>query len=368
MSVVGSRLEGVPHFDFTVTGENLDKQSKMMLKEIKGDWNLDELCMKEFSGGISNKLVGFFTKGTNTSPPRHKGGGGEGRSDVVLVRIYGENTDLIIDREQELYNIKELSHHNIAPQLYCTFLNGYCYGFVEGDVCVPESFTDATILKQSAELMAKIHTISLSSSYLARYEMKATVFEKIRQYINVMPRSFPDPSQQQRFHDDVPTPDKLHAEVDMLETRVKGLNDMVMTFCHNDLLVANYIFNTHTEQLHCIDYEYGQPNYSAYDIGNHFNEFCGVDVVDYNLYPTKHTQLQYIRQYLHALGHREVDDVTVEQWYVNVEHMSLVSHMFWGVWAQIQAANSTIDFDFLGYGIIRLNEYYRRKEQVLGKL
>ena len=39
--------------------------------------------------------------------------------------------------------------------------------------------------------------------------------------------------------------------------------------------------------LKCIDYEYGAPNYSAYDIANHFDEFCGVEEVDYNLYPSK---------------------------------------------------------------------------------
>ncbi len=30
------------------------------------------------------------------------------------------------------------------------------------------------------------------------------------------------------------------------------------------------------DKVHMIDYEYGSPNYAAYDIGNHFNEFGGI--------------------------------------------------------------------------------------------
>lgn len=45
-----------------------------------------------FTDGITNKLIGCF----NTNFPE----------DVILVRVYGQNTDLLIDRKAETENIK----------------------------------------------------------------------------------------------------------------------------------------------------------------------------------------------------------------------------------------------------------------------
>ena len=119
--------------------------------------------------------------------------------------------------------------------------------------------------------------------------------------------------------------------------------------------------------MKCIDNEYGAPNYSAYDIANHFNEFCGVDEVDFNLYPSKGVQLEYIRTYLTQMNSTPPTDEVVEQWYRNIEIMSLLSHLYWGIWAQIEAANSAVDFNFMGYGVLKLDEYFRRKDIVIGK-
>ncbi len=38
--------------------------------------------------------------------------------------------------------------------------------------------------------------------------------------------------------------------------------------------------------------------------------------------------------------------------------------MFWGVWGVFQAENSVIDFDYLGYAKIRLDEYFAKKARV----
>ena len=41
------------------------------------------------------------------------------------------------------------------------------------------------------------------------------------------------------------------------------------------------------------------------------------------------------------------------------------SHLLWGTWAVFQAENSTIDFDFMRYAKLRLDEYQRRKTEFL---
>lgn len=364
-----TRIEGVPHYDIEVNNHNLDNVAKMLIEHIKKDWDVNTLCRKDFTDGITNKLVGYYMKTNTKNTSRFAE---YGRTDIVLVRVYGERTELIINRAQELRNIEELSRNHIAPPLYATFSNGYCYRFIEGRVLSPEDFTNKDILKLSAEYLAKIHTAKLSESYMKHHKMESNVFATIKEYINLMPKKFNNPAKNERYEKEVPSVTKLHAEVDTLVHAVSNLNNLAVTFCHNDFLIANFIVDEYEGKLHCIDHEYGCPNYSTYDIGNHFNEFCGVDTVDYSLYPSKETQLEYLKIYLEKINEftgvkTPVTEEKINESFIHVEHMSLVSHLFWGVWAMIQAFHSQIDFDFLDYGIVRLNEYHRRKEEVLAK-
>lgn len=46
--------------------------------------------------------------------------------------------------------------------------------------------------------------------------------------------------------------------------------------CKQNLLKILLIYFLFVEEIHCIDYEYGCPNYAAYDIANNFNEFAGL--------------------------------------------------------------------------------------------
>ncbi|KAM4036415.1 ethanolamine kinase 1 [Anomaloglossus baeobatrachus] len=125
------------------------------------------------------------------------------------------------------------------------------------------------------------------------------------------------------------------------------------------------------DDVQFIDYEYSGYNYQAYDIGNHFNEFAGVNEVDYSLYPERALQLQWLQAYLEAYKEfkgvkAEVSGSEVQRLYVQVNQFALASHFFWGLWALIQAKYSKIDFDFLGYAVVRLNQYFKMKPGVMG--
>ncbi|CAK8691922.1 unnamed protein product [Clavelina lepadiformis] len=165
----------------------------------------------------------------------------------------------------------------------------------------------------------------------------------------------------------------LRKEVDELESCLTNLNSPIV-FCHNDILLHNVIYNEHTEKISFIDYEYAGFNYQAYDIGNHFCEFAGIDDVDYNLYPGKDFQLKWLRHYLNAwyqynfpdgcTDTSQMDD-KVDILYKQVNKFALASHLTWGIWALVQAKYSTIDFDYKEYSKLRLDEYHRRKDDFL---
>lgn len=77
-----------------------------------------------FTDGITNKLLGCYVGAT--------------MKDVVLVRIYGNKTELFVDRENEVKSFRVLHENRCAPHLYCTFNNGLCYEFLQGTALEPE--------------------------------------------------------------------------------------------------------------------------------------------------------------------------------------------------------------------------------------
>ncbi|OWK08584.1 hypothetical protein Celaphus_00010718, partial [Cervus elaphus hippelaphus] len=145
---------------------------------------------------------------------------------------------------------------------------------------------------------------------------------------------------------DVPEVGVLEQELAWLKEHLPPLDSPVV-FCHNDLLCKNIIYDSSKGHVRFIDYEYAGYNYQAFDIGNHFNEFAGVNEVDYSRYPARETQLQWLRYYLQAQKGRAVTPREVERLYVQVNKFALASHFLWALWALIQNQFSTIDFDFL---------------------
>lgn len=67
--------------------------------------------------------------------------------DVVLVRIYGNKTELLIDRDEEVKSFRVLQAHGCAPQLYCTFNNGLCYEFIQGEALDPQHVCNPAIFR-----------------------------------------------------------------------------------------------------------------------------------------------------------------------------------------------------------------------------
>lgn len=134
-----------------------------------------------------------------------------------------------------------------------------------------------------------------------------------------------------------------------------------MVFAHNDLLSGNLMYNDNEEKLYFIDFEYGSYSYRGFDIGNHFNEYAGYEC-DYTLYPNKDEQYHFFKHYLNPEKPNEVSDNDVETLYVETSLYMLASHLYWALWALIQAKMSPIEFDYLGYFFKRYNEYKRQKD------
>ncbi|XP_072504229.1 ethanolamine kinase 2 isoform X2 [Notamacropus eugenii] len=301
------RISAVQYFNTAVDHNHILPGALRLIQELRPHWKPEQVKTKRFTDGITNKLVACFVE--------------DDMRDAVLVRVYGERTELLVDRENEVRNFQLLRAHGCAPKLYCTFQNGLCYEFLPGMALGPEHIVEPRLF-------------SLSQS--------------------------------------IPSVEVLEQEMTWLKEHLSQLDSPVV-FCHNDLLCKNIIYNEKKGHVRFIDYEYAGYNYQAFDIGNHFNEFAGVNEVDYSLYPSRETQLRWLNYYLQARkqlcqegwGGTAVTPMEVEKLYVQVNKFALASHFLWAFWALIQNQFSTIDFDFLRYAVIRFNQYFKVKPQVL---
>jgi ethanolamine kinase len=167
--------------------------------------------------------------------------------------------------------------------------------------------------------------------------------------------------------------EQLAAEVDEVQAACDALGSPVV-YSHNDLLAPNLLIQDPAPAdgspaaLYLIDFEYGCYNHRGFDLGNHFNEWAGFDCF-YDQYPNDAQQRRFLGAYAKAAGlvrgeeggSSRVVDALVQE--ANV--FSLASHLYWGIWALIQAKYSAIDFDYLAYHGLRLAEMRKRKAEVL---
>ncbi|XP_066481040.1 ethanolamine kinase 2 isoform X2 [Tiliqua scincoides] len=306
----------IQRISIAVDETNVLPGALQLIRKLRPQWETERVKTKLFTDGITNKLMACFTD--------------EKMRDAVLVRVYGRKTELIVDRANELRNFQVLQDHGCAPNLYFTFENGYCYEFLQGKALGPEHVRQPQIFS---------------------------------------------------FHQDlsIPSIEVLEEEICWMKEHLSQLGSPVV-FCHNDLLSKNIIYNEAEGHVRFIDYEYTGYNYQAYDIGNHFNEFAGLNEVDYSLYPCREVQLQWLWHYLQAykrLGLEDqgegsksrgesgaVSEGELETLYVQVNQFALASHFIWACWGLIQAQFSTIDFNFARYADIRFKQYFKAKPVV----
>ncbi|KAF6074422.1 ethanolamine kinase 2 [Phyllostomus discolor] len=372
------RAAAVPYFGISVQQDDILPGALRLIQELRPHWKPEQVRTKRFTDGITNKLVACYVE--------------EDMRDCVLVRVYGERTELLVDRENEVRNFQLLRAHGCAPKLYCTFQNGLCYEYMPGVALGPEHIREPRLFRLIALEMAKIHTIHTNGSLpkpilwhkmhnyftLVKNEINPSC-ESMRETDQDVPsassrerqRSSPSPGRptalvlftRDNLSADVPKIEVLERELAWLKEHLSQLDSPVV-FCHNDLLCKNIIYDSTKGHVRFIDYEYAGYNYQAFDIGNHFNEFAGVNEVDYCRYPARETQLQWLRYYLQAQKGMAVTSREVERLYVQVNKFALASHFFWALWALIQNQFSTINFDFLRYAVIRFNQYFTVKPQV----
>lgn len=338
------QVQKFPDIVIDISTENsLKEGASKVVALIRPNWPPADFNYKIFTDGISNKLIGVYH---------------DKKEEMVLVRVYGAKTELIIDRHSEIRNMLKLNAVGCGCQLYAKFANGLAYEFIPGHILSIATAKDESVYPKVAKAMAKMHKLVDLGPDVPR---NPCMWKKLHMFLDQYPDDLSDP----RLAKNNISKEKLRAEVLMLEEKLKATKSPIV-FTHNDLLLANIVIDD-DGKVFFIDYEYGDYNYQECDIANHFDEMAGVEEMDFRRdYPSRQFQLQWIRAYLEAFLQEEpVDEERVLLFYDNVNKFSLCYHMMWGLWGLVQAKISTIEFDFVAFALSRLNEYFRVRDERL---
>ena len=333
----------VPHLDIRIGlgEEEVRVGSAAVLAAVRPAWPAETIQWRTFTDGITNKLVGAWCGN---------------RADTVLVRVYGHGTDKIIDRAAEVENMRLLQELGLASaRLYATFQNGLCYEFLAGRVADCAAVQEPGVARAVAAAMAALHSVPLPRPG------PALLWPRLERFAEVAGRPAG------RLGKDWLSPKDLQAELTGLRRLLETAASPVV-FCHNDALLANIVIRQQPDlsssmTVAFIDLEYAGPNYAAFDIANHFCEFVGCEgELDYpGLLPTREYQLAWLKRYMQEAG---LPAEQLETIYHEVQLFMLAAHLLWSIWSVIQAANSSIEFDFVEYALQRLREYRRWKAKL----
>ncbi|KAG5295188.1 ethanolamine kinase [Histoplasma ohiense] len=403
---MGSRNEGHASLRYIPLSYNqADSQASALrlVLTLNPHWEHSEGDIEfiRFTDGITNTLLKIIKRVPGLSDEQVD-------NDAVLMRAYGNHTEILIDRERETRSHALLAERGLAPPLLARFQNGLLYRFIRGKVTSPDDLNNPRIFKAIARRLAQWHAvlpideISPTSSPQERQETTSPARPtrtptastevdditpvKIRHagtsFWSVLQKwilALPVTTEQERLRRR-----KIQKEFERIFTEFdddKGFGKGGLVFAHCDLLSANVIVlprgadstpanATEDETVSFIDYEYATPSPAAFDIANHFAEWAGYDC-DFNKIPTQSVRKEFLTEYVKSYAEHSTlsganqKDV-VEKLFKDVDRFRGIPGFYWGVWALIQATISQIDFDYASYAELRLGEYWAWRREIDG--
>lgn len=383
------------NFDILIDEDNLKQNIVKMSRAIKPQWEkeIENIKIVNLNGGITNKLVACFLNQN-----------GLDTSDTLLFRMYGKNTEKFISRENEISTMQLMKKHDIGPEFYCKFLNGICYEYLPGKIIDQKMIFDQEVSRKIAEAVASLHLVNFEAAQaFKKSEQSPFIFPKIYELLKLLNEDYKTymPHMTDEFLKTIPSVKTLFEEIKFLENHLVNYtkqNDSLILFSHNDLLLGNIVYNDSKRSIKFIDYEYGDFNYQAYDIANHFNEFAGVEEPDYSYFPDKQYQMRWYIFYFYFIDsifsyvfiiilnerlkiylesfyakvndyYNEkklvLDETKLNQFYIEVNKFTLASHLMWAIWSLVQAQSSQLEFNFVNYAQIRFDRYFKTKDNLI---
>jgi thiamine kinase-like enzyme len=280
--------------------------------ELLPEWQGLHVNISTLSGGITNKLYRIQSE----------------KGDCT-VRVYGDKTDLFIDREEEAHTIREMAEIGVGSRLV-KFIP-------EKGVTIVEFIDDAIVLKNDhfldkklhakiVEPIRKIHTSGVRLKRIFNPLLEIMKMSVILRQLKVEYPEFDITGTIQRLI-------KLSGIINIPESEY--------TACHNDLLADNFILikdeaaHKYDAAMYLIDWEYGGMAPKYYDLADMFQEI---------LVP-RDVEKDIVKAY--CSGQK------MDRTLLLIDLFKPFPDIYWFLWSLIQLNVSKIEFDYYNYGKIK---------------
>ena len=280
--------------------------TRVQFLNLMPEWkDCNNISISVLKGGITNRLY------------RVKSEKGD-----LAVRIYGDKTDMFIDRDNEADAIEKMAHLGISPRLikYLPNQNTTIVDFItDGYTLKNSDFLKETILAKTSYAIQKIHK---STVVFGKVFNPMKGIEKMYGILKKIRASYPEFN----IKGTVLKLQRLIEKIDISENKY--------TACHNDLLADNFILDT-SGNIQLIDWEYAGMAPKYYDIADMFQEI---------LVPTE-IERKFVDYYCE--GKDTAENIRI------IDLFKPFPDIFWFLWSMIQNRISKISFDFYNYGKIK---------------
>ena len=231
-----------------------------------------------------------------------------------FVRLPGPSTDLLaVDRGNELHNTRAAAATGVGPKVidHDPSSGALVLEWINGRTMSNEAFQETAMPARIAASLRRLHGGT-------RFRDDFNMFRLVEHYLRVVgERSIRIPD---GYRDQLP-------KVGLIEAALAA-RPMPTVPCHNDLLAENYLDDG--TRLWIIDYEYSGNNDPTFELGNTAQEL-GFDAAR--------------QEALCAAYFGEATPALVARMRLQM----VMSDVGWTLWAAIQAAISSIDYDFWGW-------------------
>lgn len=112
------------------------------------------------------------------------------------MRVYGNNTEVLIDRNEEIKNIILLHSFGFAPELFATFNNGIAYEYSLGEQVTKSKIYEDKVWQQVAKRMAELHRDVKKDDQL---NVEPFCWIKIRQFLSLIPTIYNNASTNAKY-------------------------------------------------------------------------------------------------------------------------------------------------------------------------
>lgn len=259
----------------------------------------EAVSVRPLEGGITNRNYRVVT-----------------RDGGVVVRLSDpESSDLAIDRHNEYLNSVAAARSGAAPEVvdYLAGAGLLVVAWVEGRTFTEEDVADPHHLPRIAEACRRLHSGPPFASDFNMFDVQERYLALVRD------RGYRLPPRYEQF---LPQVERMRAA--MAHAPEPAVP------CNNDLLPANIIDDG--DRLWLIDYEYSGNNEPSFELGNIWSE---------STLPDDRLDL-LVSSYWGGASPGKV--ARARMW-------ALMSKYGWTLWASIQQAQSTIDFDYWSWGM-----------------